>query len=49
MNSPFNWQATKREVPKEFRRPNSTKGTMPPIVLPNSSKFVRPPMQGKKK
>jgi hypothetical protein len=49
MTSPFNWRDNPRPVPPEFRPRNDAKGIMPPIVLPNSSKFNLPPMQKKGK
>lgn len=47
MTNPFIWQQPNREVPKAFRPRNDQPGKLPPIVLPNSSKYLRPKEQKK--
>ena len=49
MTNPFNWQSTPSKLAKVFRPRNDKPGVLPPIILPNSSKFPQPKMQRKPK
>ena len=49
MTSPFNWQAHPREVPKEFKTRNDKPGTLPPIILAGTPKWVAPKNQKRPK